>query len=571
VASVRPGANVINSLPTLLLITVIAVFIYYTYSYTSTIDDYISDECWYVSSARNILIKVFNLTPKYVGSDSLITGVTLEVSNVDSALLRNLFTEVGLLNGRVVKYDYSKVSLVYVEVPQTNVSRLRDLPYVKRVVPGYRYPDAANILDYLNTEHPPLVKYLIALSIITCGDRPTCWRVPSIIAASLILITEYFIMRVVVGGVSGSYLGLAACVLTVLDPLFRSLSMVAMLDIFVSLFTVVTLLLVICERYRLVVMTLGLGFISKYSSLFPAPAVMYLMRRSGMSPAKILLYVIYVPLLLLLISSSPLIKSLGFQQWWFEAIENAVRWHLSVKTLNGPPVSAPWDWIIGNNPFILHYTYVNNGWVADLVAKGNNAIYLMTTALTIFTLPVIRRLPDGGKSTLYTWTTFLMYVIMWVLGGRTQYSFYMVQITPLLYLCLIIQVYWLTTSLNNIKDLLKKWLEILTLIQRWLSGEVTFKISVKIEQPHPMGGNAGRNAEIADREELQIMLTTSCHEWRGSPPRASTTPLEPLTGSASLSAPAASSGKVWVSPMLRLPTFNSICLLQKAYKYSFPP
>lgn len=40
-----------------------ATYAYLTYSYVAGINDYISDECWYVSSARNTLIKYLGLRP----------------------------------------------------------------------------------------------------------------------------------------------------------------------------------------------------------------------------------------------------------------------------------------------------------------------------------------------------------------------------------------------------------------------------------------------------------------------------------------------------------------------------
>ncbi|MEM0361181.1 MAG: glycosyltransferase family 39 protein [Sulfolobales archaeon] len=465
-----------STLPSIAVLVIIAFHFYYVYNYALRVNDYISDECWYVSSARNLIVKVFKGQPLYVSDDGLL-GINVLVSSYLGT--EGVINEI-LASGRVVKQDYRNVNMIYAEVRELDIiQRLSGMPNVISVIPGYRYPDSSRITDYLNTEHPPLVKYFIATSIAVCGDRPICWRLPSIIASCAILMIVYLIIKSVVGGTVGNYLGVVAVLITSLDTLFRSLSIVAMLDIFTSLFTVLTLYLIVKQRVYAAVAVLGLAFISKYTGLFALPALTYYMFKR-MEPFKAILYVVCIPALMLILSSTPLISTLGFQQWWYEAVENAVRWHLSVKTLSGPPTSAPWEWLVGLNPFILHYEYVNGELVADLIARGNNAIYLIATALTLLILPALRKLPDGGITLTYTWSIFMMYVFIWIIGSRTQYSFYMVQLTPLIYTSLMIQLFWITFD-KNFKELMRIWYDMLLNIIKWLRGEVRIKVRVIVE------------------------------------------------------------------------------------------
>ena len=76
----------------------------------------------------------------------------------------------------------------------------------------------------------------------------------------------------------------------------------------------------------------------------------------------------------------------------------------------------PWDWLIGRNAFVLHYVFdkARGEWVADLVAKGNTYLYLLTAALSIFVLPVVKKLPDKGTVFAFTWGTYIMYIIAWI-------------------------------------------------------------------------------------------------------------------------------------------------------------
>ncbi len=467
------------ALPHILIALIVLLHLYYSFTFVSEIDDYISDECWYVSSARNLLIKAFNIMPRYVTADGLL-GLNIELSDLSAR--SNVIRTILGYGGRVVKSDYSLTQLIYVEVPgHLDTRELLEIPGVKSVIPGFRYPDYSSITSYLNTEHPPFTKYFIALSIALCGDRPICWRLPSLIASSITLVLTYLIIRSIINGLTGSYLGVVASLLLALDNLFRSMSMVAMIDMTLALFTTLTLCLIIKGRLLAGLISLNLAFISKYSGLFVAPIYLMISISRGMRPINVISYVALSPLLALVISSIPLIILQGFGQWWYEAVENAIRWHLSVKTLSGPPTAAPWEWLLGVNPFILHYRYIDGAWVADMVAKGNNIIYLIVATTSLITLPAINKLVDGGIISKFTWTTFLMYVFIWFLGSRTQYSFYMVQLVPSIYALLMIYVYWLTSK-ENINYLIKRWLELLNMIARWLSGEVRVCLHVELKE-----------------------------------------------------------------------------------------
>ncbi|GBF09557.1 conserved hypothetical protein, partial [Aeropyrum pernix] len=57
--------------------------------------------------------------------------------------------------------------------------------------------------NYYNAEHPPLGKYIIALSMLLCGDRPLCWRLPSIVEAGLIPVILWAGLALAYRGVLG--------------------------------------------------------------------------------------------------------------------------------------------------------------------------------------------------------------------------------------------------------------------------------------------------------------------------------------------------------------------------------
>ncbi len=452
---------------------IVTVFIAYEVTYVNNIDDYISDECWYVSAARSIMRKIFNVTPKFVGEN--IT-VTIEiVSPIDSEQYHNWIYDLKNfiiygLKGKIVKdesyYAYNDqgnyLPAVCAEIPKKGLKFLHLAPHEKQYAIGYCYPNANGVLDYLNLEHPPLAKYVIGLTLYLIGDKPILWRIPSILLAAITLILMYLSIRRIIPEVNTAIvLGIMAMLVTIFDITFRSLSMVAMLDIYVAFFTYLTYYLALRSSLSLAIITLGLSASSKFNGAFPFLAVIAkIIKEVDWRKALILIALVFaIPITLFFMLSIPLITYLGFETWWANGVTGAIGWHLSVKTLGGPPQSAPWEWLLGINSFPLHLIYdPNTGqWVADLIARGNPPLYLLTLALSLFLIPVFKDLPDEGFTYVYTWSTYLFYILIWFLGAKTQYSFYMVQLVPLLYTLLFIEIWYLLTPLNKVLYVLRAW------------------------------------------------------------------------------------------------------------------
>ncbi|MCS7099111.1 MAG: glycosyltransferase family 39 protein [Sulfolobales archaeon] len=481
------------------LAVVVAIVLAHSYlqlSYALTIDDYISDEVWYVSSARNYLNKVFGVYPRTSSSG---LRVTLELSTtsrsdyLDAAdRLGKLVRELG--GGIVKSSEYygtgdNPLYAICVDIPEGSLEILLANPYVKSFGVGYCYPNAGNILNYMNLEHPPLGKYLIALSMVVCGDTPTCWRLPSIVSGAGVLVVQYILLRNILRGFWGIVVSILVPVITLLDRTFRSMTLVAMLDAPLALLTLLACFLSLRGSVYASSTSLSLAFSTKFSGVFAVPALYFDYSRKK-PPALAILLLVYAPLAVFVVLSIPLILHRGgFLQWWSEAVEGSFRWHLTTKTEpgRGPPAAPPWDWLAGANSFILHYKYEEHvGFVADLVASGNPVLYIATAALSVFALPHLKKLPDGGRSWLYTWLTWLMYVFLWFAGNRSQYSFYMIQLVPLLYGTLGVLVYYLS-EVDNARNLAIAWLKMLRNLVRYLRGEIGIRVRVEVEATNPEG------------------------------------------------------------------------------------
>ncbi|MEM2006692.1 MAG: hypothetical protein QW154_03570 [Sulfolobales archaeon] len=502
-----------------MLVAVVIAYGYYQVSYALSIEDYISDEIWYVSSARNYLNKVFGVYPR---ASNLGHRVTLELVVVGRSdyvsMAQKMGEEVERLGGRIIKsseYYGSGDNPLYaicVDVPEEALLSIVSHQYVKGYGVGYCYPNAGNILNYMNLEHPPLGKYFVALAMVACGDRPLCWRLPSIASGAGLLLAQYVLLRTILRGFWGGVLSLVVPVVTTLDRTFRSMTLVAMLDAPLALFTFLAFFFSIYGKVFKSSTFLSLAFTTKFSGAFAVPAL-YSNYSKKTSPALAILLLVYFPLAVFIVLSVPLIAFKGsFFRWWSEAVEGAVRWHTATKIEpgKGPPSASPWDWLLGSNSFILHYKYeMGVGFVADLVASGNPVLYVATALLSIYIIPHVRKLPGEGKLWAYTWITWLMYVFLWLIGNKSQYSFYMIQITPLLYATLGTLAYYLS-DVGNIRNLSRAWLEALRNLVKYLRGEVKIKLKIEVETASTEVKSSFQSVTNSSTQNSEVAYYTKC-------------------------------------------------------------
>jgi Predicted membrane-bound dolichyl-phosphate-mannose-protein mannosyltransferase len=128
---------------------------------------------------------------------------------------------------------------------------------------GYPYPDENGINNYLNLEHPPLAKYIMALAILIGGYEPIIWRIPSLLLGSFILILAYTIGR----KLQGFYCGIIALIIAFFDPMLRTMSYVGMLDIYSAFFALLSFYIMLLKKPELGSLAFGLSIASKETAL----------------------------------------------------------------------------------------------------------------------------------------------------------------------------------------------------------------------------------------------------------------------------------------------------------------
>jgi len=378
-------------------------------------------------------------------------GIDLLYANYSGSIKVIIVVPKDETNETFYKY-LGGANAIYVEA--CNIKALKEmikelsvLDYnVSDVVPGWAYPDRGGINNYLNLEHPPLGKYFIALSILILGDNPISWRIPSIIATILIFILSYFItieiLKSFIGYQLSKWISLLVPSILFFDTSLRTVGILAMLDPYVALFTVIGVYFFIREKNALYDFSKKTSWIlaglSKFSGLFIVPADLIektIFNTFSMKQRlKILIKEISIYLLLyiifLLVFSLPLIMYIGFNEWFNQSIIYAFKWHTRTKQAltSGPPTTSPIDWLFGWNAFPLWYDPALSNYVRCL---GLPPIYLASFILNLLFAPLMFRIDKPRRIWLSTYSIWFMYLLLYIIGNRSLYSFYIIQIGPL--------------------------------------------------------------------------------------------------------------------------------------------
>jgi predicted membrane-bound dolichyl-phosphate-mannose-protein mannosyltransferase len=282
--------------------------------------------------------------------------------------------------------------------------------------------------DYFNLEHPPLGKYIIALSMATCGDKPLCWRLPGVIEVSLIpliLYITYAATRHPLGPLAGSVAALAAST----DPVLHRVGSVALLDPHLAFFTTLSLALAVHGRYVASALFAGISVSVKISGLGTMLGYMLSLYKVDGVKRRLAMVLLAIALTAIVQIAIHAPLALYFGPWrMVEETVNAIKWHTTSRPPDGPPYSSPSGWILNVAPFPLTFN------PTPVKAELNTILHLVALAYStyILVLGLIWGL-KGYRVTapLYYAGVTLAYWAVYIAGNRTLYSFYAIQLTPL--------------------------------------------------------------------------------------------------------------------------------------------
>lgn len=112
------------------------------------------------------------------------------------------------------------------------------VPAALQFVSPLKQADSSEPQKPINLEHPPLAKLIIASGIFMFGDNPVGWRVMSVVFGSLLLVV-FYLWGLILFDNTRSALVLVA--LTLCNQMLYVVSRVAMLEIYIAFFTILTL------------------------------------------------------------------------------------------------------------------------------------------------------------------------------------------------------------------------------------------------------------------------------------------------------------------------------------------
>ena len=306
------------------------------------------------------------------------------------------------------------------------------------------FPSGKELVDYFNLEHPPLAKYIIGIFIYFLGYDYWVWRIPSWILGDLIIILSFLITRKIVGNnIFGNVAGIIASVLIISDPNMWIMHGIAMLDIYVSFFSLLSLYYLIKDDIQKSSISFGLAFSSKFSGAFLIFPFLYYVRKFDMSIIKRFFYVIILPLLIYLSLNIPLIIYFGFSNWFNKGFLDALEWGITsghvVNATN--QISLPWQWLLNIHPFYLGAYSGNDLYLNNFYASVNN--YFMILWLILTPLVFILKDKKVTVSYLYPLSIYLGFFLIYMLGNDTLFTFYVIDFMPMVYVYIISSLFLL--------------------------------------------------------------------------------------------------------------------------------
>ena len=360
------------------------------------------------------------------------------LSYADRWLLASL--AVALIAGLIASYyiletsltlarGYEEAGILYVsdEVYYVNVARKLLENVFGGQVNASLYSDKI-AKDYYNLEHPPLGKYIIAFSMALCGDKPLCWRLPGIIEASISPLILALGLWTAFSRAPWWLRGLAPAVgamALAADPILARAGSIAMLDIHLAFFTLLSLVALANGRIRIAIVLGGLAASVKFSgaaSLLAIPLAL-LAYRGARVALRAFGEAVLLGLLVYILINVPLAIYFGPLKLVKETLA-ALSWHITPRP-EGPPTSTPIGWILNSNPF--YYTF-SPGPVAAILNTPIHLTILVSLPL-LAALSWKRCLASAAASMTYT-SVIGIYLLVMALGNNTLYSFYSVQLSP---------------------------------------------------------------------------------------------------------------------------------------------
>jgi dolichyl-phosphate-mannose--protein O-mannosyl transferase len=332
----------------------------------------------------------------------------------------------------------------------------------------YYAKDAASLITHgveLNEDgmaefvvHPPLGKWLIGIGIKLFGNNELGWRVIAAVVGSASVLLIYLIVQRLFNSL---FLSNIAAALFALDGLHLVMSRVALLDIFLMFFILLSFYLILRDNLWLSGVIIGLASATKWSAVFVIPLLILLTvnlsRASFATWGKRFSQFVLTPIGIYLLSWSGWIFS--SKGWARDSGSNLFSslWNYHVEIMNfhrglteqHTYAANPWSWLVLGRPTSFYYETPKDcraqSCSQEILAIGTPILWwagIFAIAITVGLFIVNRDrisafILAGVAGTYLPW---------FFIQNRTTFYFYAIAIFPFIVLALINVFNW---ALNN--------------------------------------------------------------------------------------------------------------------------
>ena len=297
--------------------------------------------------------------------------------------------------------------------------------------------------------HPPLGKWLIGIGIKLFGNNEFGWRSSSALFGSASVLLIYLIAKRLF---KSEFLALTAALLMAVDGLSLVMSRVALLDIFLMFFILLTFYFLLKENYWLSGMAIGLGVSTKWSAAFLIPILLLLtLKLKELNLSQILKrggQFIFLPM------------AIYFTSWigWFVSdkgwarnsgsnpISSLWNYHLEILNFHTNLVEKhsysanPWSWLVLGRPTSFYYQSGTScgaeECAQEILAMGTPLLWWSAIIAVAITLGFYIR--TRNRSAEIVLAGFAGTYLPWfIFQDRTMFYFYSISTLPFLILALV--------------------------------------------------------------------------------------------------------------------------------------
>ena len=297
--------------------------------------------------------------------------------------------------------------------------------------------------------HPPLGKWLIGIGIKLFGNNEFGWRSSSALFGSASVLLIYLIAKRLF---KSEFLALSAALLMAVDGLSLVMSRVALLDIFLMFFILLTFYFLLKENYWLSGMAIGLGVSTKWSAAFLIPILLLLtLKLKELNISQILKrsgQFVFLPM------------AIYFTSWigWFVSnkgwarnsgsnpISSLWNYHLEILNFHTNLVEKhsysanPWSWLVLGRPTSFYYQSGTScgaeECAQEILAMGTPLLWWGAVIAVAITLGFYIR--TRNRSAEIVLAGFAGTYLPWfIFQDRTMFYFYSISTLPFLILALV--------------------------------------------------------------------------------------------------------------------------------------